>query len=78
MVNAMPLENIKPLTKNEGLSYPTHFLKSRVVASGIIFSKTELNKSTFLRNEMFFIHYLIQIKQKLRSIGIFRAPAVKQ
>ena len=29
MVNAKPLEVLMPSTKYEGLSYPTHFLKSR-------------------------------------------------
>ena len=34
-------------TKCKGLSYPTHFLKSRVVLLGLIFLNTELNKLHF-------------------------------
>ena len=37
--------------KHEGLSYPTHFLKSLVVSLGIIFLNTEL-KPYFLRDEI--------------------------
>ena len=36
-----------PSTKCEGLSYPTHFLKNRVVLLGITFLNTELNKLYF-------------------------------
>ena len=67
-----------PSTKCEGLSYPTHFLKSRVVLLGIIFLNTELNKLHFLRDEIIFMHYLLHIKQNIYSIGIFRAPTVTQ
>ena len=68
-----------PSTKCEGLSYPTHFLKSGgVVLLGIIFLNTELNKPHFLRDEMIFMHCSLQIKQKTYSIGIFRAPVVTQ
>ena len=42
-----------PSTKYEGLSYPTHSLKSRVVLLGIICMNTELNKPHFLRNEFY-------------------------
>ena len=45
-----------PLVIYEGLSYPSHFLKiGNIVASGIIFTKAESNKSTYLRNTLFFI-----------------------
>ena len=67
-----------PSTKCEGLSYPTHVLKSRVVLLGIIFLNTELNKPHFLRDKMIFMHCSLQIKQKIYSIGIFRAPVVTQ
>ena len=50
-------------TKCEGLRYPTHFLKSRVVLLGIIFLNTELNKPHFLRDEMIRMHCSLQIKQ---------------
>ena len=45
---------------------------------GIIFLNTELNKPHFLRYEMIFMHCLLQIKQNIYSIGIFRAPVVTQ
>ena len=67
-----------PSTKCEGLSYPTHFFKKRAVLLGIFFFNTELNKPHFLRDEMIFMHCLLQIKQKIYSIGIFRAPVVTQ
>ena len=66
-------------TKCEGFTYPTRFLKSRVVLLGINFLNTELNKQATLfarRND--FMHYSLQIKQNICSIGIFRAPVVTQ
>ena len=45
---------------------------------GIIFLKTELNKPHFSRDEMIFMHCLLQIKQNIYSIGIYRAPVVTQ
>ena len=45
---------------------------------GIIFLNTELNKLTFLSEEMLFIHYLFQIKLNIYSIGIFRVTVVTQ
>ena len=65
-------------TKYEGLSYPTHFMKSRVVLLGIIFLNAELKNPHFLRDEMIFMHFLLQIKQNIHSIGIFLAPVVTQ
>ena len=53
-------------------------MKVGVVSPGIIFLNTELNKSTLLRDEMMFIHYLLLIEQNLYSIGIFRAPVATQ
>ena len=67
-----------PSTNCEGLSYPTHFLKGRVVLLGIILMNTELNKLHFLRDEMIFMHCSLQIKQNIYSIVIFRAPVVTQ
>ena len=69
-----------PSTKCEGLSYPTHFLKSRgsIVLLGIIFLNTELNKPHFLRDEMIFMLCSLQVKQNIYSIGIFLAPVVTQ
>ena len=67
-----------PSTKCEGLSYPTHFLKSRVVLLGILFLDYKTKQATFLRDERIFMHCLLQIKQNMYSIGIFRAPVVTQ
>ena len=44
----------------------------------IVFLNTELNKPHFLLDEMIFMHYSLQIKQNVYSIGIFRAPVVPQ
>ena len=52
-----------PSTKYEGLIYSIHFMKVGVVAPGIIFLNIELNKSTLLRDEMMFIHYVLLIEQ---------------
>ena len=57
---------------------PPTSLKVRVVLLEIIFLNTELNKLHFLRDEIIFIHYLLQIKQNIYSIGIFCAPVVLQ
>ena len=66
-------------TKCEGLSYPTHFFKSRgSVIRNNFFLNTELNKAQFLRDEMIFMHCSLQIKQNIYSIDIFRAPVVTQ
>ena len=45
---------------------------------GIIFLNTELNKLHFLRDEMIFMHCLLQMKQNIYSIGIFHASVVTQ
>ena len=71
----IPLENSLPFMKYEGLRYPTHLLKIGGSGSKIILLNTEQNKSKYLRDEMFFIHYWLQIKQNVYSIGTFRAPA---
>ena len=67
-----------PSTKYEGLSYPTHFLKSRGSVIRNIFLNTERNKPHFLRDEMIFMHCSLQIKQNIYSICNFRAPVVTQ
>ena len=67
-----------PTTKCEGLSYPTHLLKSRVMFLGIFFLNTELNRLHSLIDESIFMHCSLQIKQNIYSIGIFRAPVVTQ
>ena len=67
-----------PSTTCEVLSYPTQFLESRGSVTRMIFLNTELNKPHFLRDEMIFMHYSLQIRQNIHSIGIFRAPVVIQ
>ena len=68
-----------PLMKHEGLSYPTHFLKIGIVASGIIFLDAEQNKSTYLCGDgMFFIHYSLQKKQNVYPKSTFRASVATQ
>ena len=66
-----------PLTKCEGLNYPTHFLNSR---GSVIRKKmnTEPNKPHFLRDVMILMHCSLQIKQNMYLVGIFRAPVVTQ
>ena len=44
-----------PSTKCKGLSYPTHFLKSRVVLLGIIFLNTEVNKLHLCATKGFYV-----------------------
>ena len=63
-----------PSAKCEGLSYPTHFLKSRgSVNWNIFFLNTELNKSHLFHDEMIFMHCTLQIKQSLYcKFGNFR------
>ena len=67
-----------PSTKYEGLSYPTHFLKSRGSIIRNNFLKFRTKQATFLRDEMIFMHCSLQKKQTICSIGIFRAPRVTQ
>ena len=67
-----------PSAKCEGLSYPTHFYKSRGSVIRNNFLEYKLNKLHFLRDEMSFMHCSLQIKQNIYYIGIFRAPVVTQ
>ena len=67
-----------PSTKCKGLSYPSHFLKSRVVLLGIIFMSTELNKLHFLRDEMIFYALFATNKAKHTLNRHFRALVVTQ
>ena len=65
-----------PSTKCEGLSYPTHFLKSRGSVIRNKFLNQNKTSHTFLRDEMIYMHCSLQIKQNIYSIGIFRVPVV--
>ena len=78
MVNSIPWEVIMSLTKYEGLSYPTHFLKSKgsVIRNNFLEYWTEQATLFVRRND--FMHCLLQIKQNIYSIGNFRAPVVTQ
>ena len=67
-----------PSTKCEGLSYPTHFLKSRGSVIRNSFLECRTKQATLLCDEMIFMHCSLQIKQNIYSIGIFRAPVVTQ
>ena len=63
-----------PSTKCEGLSYHTHFLKSRGSVIRNNFLEYRTKQATLFRDEMIFMHCLLQIKQNIYPIGIFRAP----
>ena len=54
-----------PSTKCEGLSYPTHFLKSRGSVIRNNFLEYRTKQATFLRDEMILMHCSLQIKQNM-------------
>ena len=63
-------------TKCVGLSYPTHFLKSRGSFIGNNFLEYRTKQATLLHDEIIPMYCSPQIKQNIYSIGIFRAPVV--
>ena len=67
-----------PSTKCEGLSYRTHFLKSRDSAIKNNFLGYRTKQATLFARQMICMHCSLQIKQNIYSIGIFRAPVVTQ
>ena len=67
-----------PSTKCEGLSYATHFLKSRGSVIRYNFLEYRTKQATLFARRNDFIHCSLQIKQNIYSIGIFRAPVVTQ
>ena len=67
-----------PSTKCDGLSYPTHFLKSRGSVIKHNFLEYRTKQATLFARRNDFMHCLLQIKQNIYSIGIFRAPVVTQ
>ena len=71
MVNAIPSDVLMPSTKYVGLSYPTHFLKSRGSVIRNNFLNTEQIKPYILRDEMIIIHCWLKIKQNIYSIAFF-------
>ena len=67
-----------PWTKCEGLSYPTHLLKSR---GGVIrnnFLEYRTKQATLFARRIDLYALFATIKQNIYSIGIFRAPVVTQ
>ena len=58
-----------PSTKCEGLSYPTHFLKSRGSVIRNNFLEYRIKQATFFE---------LQIKQNIYSISSFHAPITTQ
>ena len=67
-----------PSTKCEGLSYPTHFLKSRGSVIRNNFLEYRTKQATLFAQRNDFMHCSLQIKQNIYSRGIFRAPVVTQ
>ena len=55
-----------PPTKCEGLSYPTHFLKSRVVLLGILFLYHGTKQATFIARQIDF--YALFFRNKAKHI----------
>ena len=67
-----------PSTKYAGLSYPTHFLKSRVSVSRSNFLEYRTNQASHFARQYDFYALLAINKKKILSIGFFRAPVVTQ
>ena len=67
-----------PSTKCEGLSYPTHFLKSRgsVIRNNFLEYRT-LQAALYAQQNDFYALFATN-KAKNIPIGIFRAPVVTQ
>ena len=67
-----------PSTKIEGLSYLSHFLKTRSSVIWNNFLEYRNIQATPFHDKMIFMHCSLQIKQSIYSIGIFCAPVVTQ
>ena len=65
-------------TKYDGLSYPTHFLKSRgsVIRNNCLENRTK--QATLIERRNNFYALFATNKANIYSIGIFRAPVVTQ
>ena len=63
-----------PSTKCEGLSYPTHFLKSRGSAIRNNYLEYRTKQATLFARRNDCMHCSLQIKQSIYSIGMFRLP----
>ena len=64
--------------KYAGLSYPTHFLKSRGSVIRNNFLECRTNKATYFARRNDFYALLAINKKKVYSIGFFRVPVVTQ
>ena len=67
-----------PLTKCEGLSYPTHFLKGRGSAMRSNFLEYRTKQATLFARRNDFYALSLKIKHNIYSIGIYHAPVVTQ
>ena len=67
-----------PSTKYAGLSYPTHFLKSRGIVIRNNFLECRTIKATHFARRNDFNALLAINKAKIYSKGFFRAPVVTQ
>ena len=65
-----------PLSKYEGLNYPTHFLKSRGSVIRNNFLEYRTKQATLFAKRNNFIHCSLQIKQKICAKGFFRVSVV--
>ena len=76
MVNTIPWDFLMPSTKCEGLSYPTHFLKSRGSVVGNNFLEYRTKKATLFarRNDFYALFSTNKAKHILNRH--FRAPIV--
>ena len=78
MVDAKPLEVLIPSTKCDGLSYPTHFLKSRGSVIRNIFLEYRTKQATlFARRNDFYAVFLTN-KAKHILNRHFCAPVITQ
>ena len=78
MVKAIPLEVLMPSTKYEGLSYPTHFLKSRdsVIRNNFLEYRTKQATLVAHRNDFYALFATYKAKHILKSH--FCAPVETQ
>ena len=65
-------------TKCEGLSYPTHFLKSGGSVTRNNFPEYRTKQATLCARRNYFYALFATNKANIYSIGIFRPPIVTQ
>ena len=78
MVNAILSEVLMPSTKCEGLSYPTHFLKSRGSVIRNTFLEYRTKQATLFARRTDFYALFASKRQNIYPRSIFRAPVVTQ